>query len=91
MCEKCGGKGYLEDWYHYGAKARPMIRQCCDIKAYSRRVQLMTQTTEDAFKAVGRKEPFIGHEMNVTHKGVEMKGKRERKEGEPCPVIPLRR
>lgn len=89
-CPKCGGRGFLQEYYHYGAKARSIIKQCCDIKAYSRAVQLMSGVPDEAFKEVGRKEPFIGKEMNVTHKGLEIKSGREKKEGPPCRVIPLR-
>lgn len=89
-CGKCAGVGFIQEYYHYGAKARPIIKQCCDIKAYTRAVQLMSQSKEDLFKAVGRKEPFIGKEMNVTHRGLEFKGGRAKKEGEPCKVIPLK-
>lgn len=38
-CAKCKGVGYIETFYHYGAQARPMVQQCCDISAYSKRVK----------------------------------------------------
>lgn len=38
-CGKCGGKGYTETFYHYADALRPMISQCCDISAYSKRVK----------------------------------------------------
>lgn len=89
-CGKCGGKGYLEEFYHYGANARPMIKQCCDIAAYSRRVQAMIQGPEEAFKAYGRENPIIARHMNVTKDGIELKrGPTNPREGEPCPVIPF--
>lgn len=90
-CGKCGGKGYIEEWYHVSNSTKPLLRQCCDIAAYSRAVQLRTQSDEDAFKAVGRKDPFIGKEFNATYRGLEFKAGREKKEGEPCKVIPLKR
>jgi hypothetical protein len=41
----CEGRGYLISWYHYGAKARPQLKQCCDITEYSRAVQAMACLT----------------------------------------------
>lgn len=89
---RCGGKGYIEDWYHYADQARPMLRQCCDVSAYSARVQLLAQGPEEAFKSYGRKSPIIARHMNVTSRGIETKKGPENPEGgKACEVIPLRR
>lgn len=90
-CAKCGGKGYIEDWYHYGDQARPMIRQCCDVTAYSRRVQMKTLTREEIFKVEGKESPFIGHHLTVTHQGLQVRPPSNDVKGEPCPVVPIRR
>lgn len=37
-CTRCGGKGYLEEYYHRDDRMSPILRQCCDISAYSARV-----------------------------------------------------
>lgn len=38
-CKKCEGKGYIEDIHLRGDENCALLRQCCDIAAYSRRVQ----------------------------------------------------
>lgn len=42
-CTKCGGRGYIEDIIlrdraHRFGQPRTVLRQCCDLRAYSRRV-----------------------------------------------------
>lgn len=89
-CKKCGGKGYIESHYAKDARFQTIVRQCCDIAAYSRRV--MAADPEKAFKDYGKKNPLITRHFDVTSKGIEVKkGPDQNPKGEPCPVIPFRR
>lgn len=45
VCIKCKGKGYVEEWYHYGNRSFPKLNQCCDITKYSARVQELHSTS----------------------------------------------
>lgn len=37
-CPRCDGVGYLETWVMRDARMQGLVQQCCDIKAYSKRI-----------------------------------------------------
>jgi hypothetical protein len=45
-CKKCGGKGFIETFIFRDAGLKPQLQQCCDVKAYSSRVQEITGNTK---------------------------------------------
>lgn len=42
-CNRCGGKGYLEEEFAVSNSFSRIIKQCCDIAAYSKRVQDLSE------------------------------------------------
>lgn len=72
--------------------------QCCDIRAYSVRVQEMTDANKPAaelFKKIGKYTPLITPCFSVTRNGIQFQGAKRSDiptpKGKPCPVIPLRK
>lgn len=76
LCSRCGGKGYTEGWYHYSGKYRPNVAQCCDLTAYSKRIQELFG--EDALdrEIAHAKKDYQRLEENL-------------RRGAPCEVIPF--
>lgn len=43
-CTKCNGKGYIVDRMLLSASEKQVIKQCCDITAYSQAIQELIRT-----------------------------------------------